>query len=59
MISAFENKVDPTFDQDPYEFLCSSCEAILAIARSINPKPHYQPKSFSSRADNGRGLMLF
>ena len=25
---------------------------------SNNPRPHYQPESFSSRADNGRGLIL-
>ena len=32
--------------------------AFLVIARSINLRPHYQPESFSSRADNGRGLIL-
>ena len=31
---------------------------VLVIARSINPSPHYQPESFSSRADNDRGLIL-
>ena len=31
---------------------------VLVIARSINPRPHYQPESFSSRADNDRGLIL-
>ena len=28
------------------------------MARSINPRPHYQLESFSSRADNGRWLIL-
>ena len=31
---------------------------VLVITRSINPRPHYQPESFSWRADNGRGLIL-
>ena len=30
----------------------------LVIVRSINPRPHYQPQSFSPRADNGLGLIL-
>ena len=30
----------------------------LVIAQSINSRPRYQPESFSSRADNGRGLIL-
>ena len=31
---------------------------ILVIARSINPRPIIKPVSFSSRADNGPGLIL-
>ena len=30
---------------------------VSVISRSINPRPHYQPKSFSSSADNGQGLI--
>ena len=30
---------------------------VLVIAGSFNPIPHYQPESFSSRADNGGGLI--
>ena len=30
----------------------------LVMSRNIKQRPHYQPESFSSRADNGRGFIL-
>ena len=41
----------------PYNNLYLSHD-VLVIPRSINLRPRYQPKSFSSRAENGQGLIL-